>query len=97
MKKFSIIFVTLSFVLFGCNNTQESRDKEQMEEKSATENGQYEQKVIIMDSVDEPLPPEAKSVQSMPSKSEPQQLPNVNLSDPIIITKMPFSENVKPQ
>ncbi|MGJ9458493.1 hypothetical protein [Oceanobacillus sp. CF4.6] len=99
MKKVTIAFltVTLSFVLFGCNNTQESQNKEQIEGKSVEENGQYEQKVIIMDSVDEPLPPEAKNVQSMPSESEPQQIPNVNLSDPIIITKMPYSENVKPQ
>ncbi|WP_067728726.1 outer membrane protein assembly factor BamD [Oceanobacillus damuensis] len=99
MKKVTIAFltVTLSFVLFGCNNTQESQDKEQIEGKSVAKNGQYEQKVIIMDSVDEPLPPEAKNVQSMPSESEPQQIPNVNLSDPIIITKMPYSENSKPQ
>ncbi|WP_156291324.1 hypothetical protein [Oceanobacillus salinisoli] len=96
MKKFTIVFLILSFVLFGCNNKQESQDKEQIEGKSIAENGQYEQKFIIMDSVDDPLPPEAKNVQSMPSKSEPQQIPNVNLNDPIIITKMPYSENEKP-
>ncbi|MRG85996.1 outer membrane protein assembly factor BamD [Salinibacillus xinjiangensis] len=99
MKKLPIIFLTLtlSFVLFGCNKVQESQDKAQTEGKSLAVKGQYEQKIIIMDSVDESLPPEAKNVQSMPSKSEPQQIPNVNLDDPIVITKMHYSETEKPQ
>jgi hypothetical protein len=45
---------------------------------------------IILDSVDEPLPPNAENVQSMPNKSESQPLPNAELDKPIVITKMPI-------
>jgi hypothetical protein len=48
--------------------------------------------VIIRDSVDEPLPPTAKNVQTMPNKSEPQPLPNAELDKPIVITKMPIKK-----
>jgi hypothetical protein len=64
--------------------------------KSIVSSVGYKQKVIIMDNVNDPLPPEAKKVQSMPNKSEPQQLPNANLNDPIVITKMPYSEKDRP-
>lgn len=99
MKKISIIFLTLtlSVVLFGCNNYQDIQGNVLVEGKTAAVKGQHEQKIIIMDSVDAPLPPEARNIQSMPSISEPQQIPNVNVSDPIIITKMPYSENERPQ
>ncbi|MBH0162076.1 hypothetical protein [Fictibacillus sp. 26RED30] len=49
--------------------------------------------VIIRDSVDEPLPPTAKNVQTMPNKHEPQPLPNAELNKPIVITKMPLKKN----
>jgi len=47
-------------------------------------------KFIILDSVTAPLPPEAKAIKSMPSSLAPQQLPNANWKDPIVITKMPL-------
>ncbi|WP_052158709.1 hypothetical protein [Halobacillus sp. BBL2006] len=97
MKKIAFIFVTISLfsVLVGCQNT--SKDKEKSEKKTVANNNQTEQqKIIILDSVDAPLPPEAKNVQSMPGKSEPQQLPNADLSKPIVITKMPAIDNKTP-
>jgi hypothetical protein len=48
---------------------------------------------IILDSVEEPLPPNAKNVQSMPEKREPQPLPNAEHDKPIVITKMPIKKN----
>ncbi|MBB2479325.1 hypothetical protein H5P36_03910 [Bacillus sp. APMAM] len=47
-------------------------------------------KFIILDSVNAPLPPEIKAIKSMPSTLEPQQIPNANWKDPIVITKMPL-------
>ncbi|WP_156774232.1 hypothetical protein [Fictibacillus arsenicus] len=49
-----------------------------------------QREVIIRDSVDEPLPPTVKNVQTMPNKREPQPLPNAELDKPIVITKMPI-------
>ena len=52
-----------------------------------------QRKFIIIDSVNEPLPPEAENVQYMPSDiGIPQVIPNAKFSDPIIITKMPYSD-----
>ncbi|UOQ92185.1 hypothetical protein MUO14_17050 [Halobacillus shinanisalinarum] len=95
MKKIATIFLTLSLcvVLFGCESTLKSQGKEQTEEKTFVDKKQIEQKIIIADSVDDPLPPEAKNVQTMPGKNEPQQLPNVDLSKPIVITEMPTIED----
>ncbi|MFC2949380.1 hypothetical protein [Virgibacillus sediminis] len=47
MKKSPIIFLTLalSVALLGCNNAQESQDKEQTEGKSVAVKEQYEQKI----------------------------------------------------
>ena len=91
MKKLILVVLTLvvSSFLFGCNNIQKAQ-KEPIKSTLYTDNEQYKRKVIIMDSVDELLPPEAKNIQSMPSKSEPQPIPNVNLNDPLVITKMPY-------
>ncbi|RDY69123.1 hypothetical protein DXT76_16850 [Halobacillus trueperi] len=97
MKKIAFTFVTMSlfFILVGCQNT--SKDKEQFEKKSVAINDQTEQqKIIIVDSVDAPLPLEAKNVQSMHGKNEPQQLPNADMSKPIVITKMPVVDNKTP-
>jgi hypothetical protein len=98
MKKLIVILLILLFsvYLFGGNNTKEEQDNDQPKKKSIVSSEGYKQKVIIMDNVNDPLPPEAKIVQSMPNKSEPQQLPNANLNDPIVITKMPYSEKDRP-
>jgi hypothetical protein len=72
----------LSASLFGCSHVNdEAQNKEQKQD--------LKRKIIILDSVNAPLPPEAKNVQSIPSKNEPQQIPNANLNEPIVITKMP--------
>jgi PBP1b-binding outer membrane lipoprotein LpoB len=86
MKK--LILVTLIMIIsvsaFGCSN------KEVGQEISKE---QYKRKFIIIDSVNEPLPPEAENVEYMPSDiSGPQLIPNAKFSDPIIITKMPNLE-----
>lgn len=88
----SILALTISISLIGCNNTTTKQIKSNLLPKTE----ESEQKFIIMDSVNTPIPPEVKNVQSMPSSSEPQQIPNVNLDKPIIITKMPYSENQRP-
>ncbi|RZT15498.1 hypothetical protein [Fictibacillus sp. BK138] len=51
-----------------------------------------QREVIIRDSVDEPLPPTAKNVQTMPDKREPQPLPNADFDKIIVITKMPIKK-----
>ncbi|KKI90922.1 hypothetical protein WQ54_18505 [Bacillus sp. SA1-12] len=68
------------------------QDKEPAESLANTGEKPFERKVFIIDSIDTPLPPEAKNVQSIPNKSEPQQIPNANLNDPLVITKMPHSD-----
>ncbi len=86
--------LVLSSFLSGCYNVvQESRVKEQFRGSSYIGKKQFKRKVIIMESVGDPLPSEAKNIKSMPNKSEPQQIPNVNLNNPLIITKMPHSNN----
>jgi hypothetical protein len=52
-----------------------------------------QRQIIILDSVEAPLPPNAKNLQSMPEKREPQPLPNAELDKPIVITKMPIKKN----
>lgn len=52
-----------------------------------------QQKFIIIDSVNEPPPPEAENVEYMPSDiGGPQVIPNAKFSDPILITKMPYTD-----
>lgn len=93
MKKFIFVslFLTASIVLFACNSLEKARDNEQMKKKSTVREW-FEQKVIIRNSVNDPLPPEVKNIQAMPTQKEPQQIPNANLNSPIVITKMPYSE-----
>jgi hypothetical protein len=100
LKIKKLIFVLLPFILtvslFACNNLKEVQHYEQTEKKSIVSSEGYKQKVIIMDNVNDPLPPEARNIQYMPNKSTPQQIPNANLKDPIVITKMPYSEKNRP-
>ena len=85
MKKIILVPLTLLLIvalLLGFNNKELELDisKEQ-------------RKFIIIDSVNEPLPPEAENVEYMPSNiGGPQVIPNAKFSDPIIITKMPYSD-----
>jgi len=86
MKK--LILVTLTMIIsvssFGCSNKEVGQD---------ISKEQFKRKFIIIDSVNEPLPPEAENVEYMPSDiSGPQLIPNAKFSDPIIITKKPYSE-----
>ncbi|WP_070121214.1 hypothetical protein [Bacillus marinisedimentorum] len=98
MKKHLIGFliITLGFLLIGCTNTPQSQEEKQTQSSTEIGKRQFGQKVIIMDSVNDPLPPEAENIYTMPGKNDPQQLPNVDLSDPIVITKMPYSEKNAP-
>jgi hypothetical protein len=86
---FTAFALLLSASLFGCNHAE---DEVQNNEQKRDLN----RNMIIVDSVNEPLPPEANNVQSLPSKKEPQQIPNANLNEPIVITKMPYSETKRP-
>jgi hypothetical protein len=98
MKRLILVplMLIVSVALFGCNNLEEVQDNEQMEKKSTVKRERFEQKFIIRDSVNDPLPPEAKNIQAMPAQKEPQQIPNANLNSPIVITKMPHSEKKRP-
>ena len=84
-----LILVTFTLVLgvslLGCSSKEVGQGIS-MEE--------YNRKFIIIDSVNEPLPPEAENVEYMSSGIGVHQLiPNAKFSDPIIITKMPYTEN----
>ncbi|MBS4199576.1 hypothetical protein KHA93_07905 [Bacillus sp. FJAT-49732] len=85
MKKLIIctFISTLSITLFACSNTEVAQE---------TKSKQYKQKIIIMDSVYIPLPPEAKNIEYMPNGLKPQQIPNTHLKDPIVITRMPYAD-----
>jgi hypothetical protein len=98
MKRLILVplIMMVSIALFGCSNSEEVQDNEQMEKKSTVKREQFKQKVIIRGSVNDPLPPEAKNIQAMPTQKEPQQIPNANLNNPIVITKMPYSEKKRP-
>lgn len=75
------MLATVVICLFGCEEKQQTQENEK---------NQYKQKVIIRDSVYSPLPDEAEGVQYMPSGvGGPQNIPNFDLDDPIIISKMP--------
>lgn len=83
-----LILVTLTLILsvslLGCSSNKGGQE---------ISKEQYKRKVIIIDSVNEPLPPEAENVEYMPRGIGGSQLiPNAKFSDPIIITKMPYTE-----
>lgn len=105
MKKGMILTASalaLSLALVGCSNVEVSVEEKEVsvEEKDqntlSVESVQLERKVIIRNSIADPLPAEAQKALSLPGKGGPQQLPNVDLSTPIIITKMPYPEINKP-
>ncbi|MCJ8006747.1 hypothetical protein ACFFF5_01490 [Lederbergia wuyishanensis] len=85
MKKFILCTFNsmLNITLIACSNTEIAQE---------TRSKQDKQKIIIMDSVSIPLPPEAKNIEYMPSGLVPQQIPNTNLKDPILITRMPYAD-----
>ncbi|AGE21023.1 MULTISPECIES: hypothetical protein [Geobacillus] len=55
----------------------------------------FHQRIIIRDSVGEPLSPHVKQAGAMETTSEPQLLPNVDLNHSIVITKMPHIEKTR--
>jgi hypothetical protein len=83
-----IIGMGLSLVLFGWNLPENIENGSKENAKS-----QQQRKIIIRDSVNSPLLPEAKGVKTMPTKKHPQDIPNYDVSSPIVITKMPYSED----
>ncbi len=87
--------LALSLALVGCSNVEVSIEEKDLSTLSV-ESVQLERKVIIRNSISDPLPAEAQKALSLPDKGGPQQLPNVDLSTPIIITKMPYPERNKP-
>lgn len=82
MKKsvFFLSIFTISSILLGCTKTN-------VVEEAKSE--MYRQKIIILDSVNAPLPSDVQNVEYMPNALGPQQIPNADLTKPIIITKMP--------
>ena len=87
--------LALSLALVGCSNVKVSVEEKDQSTLSV-ESIQLERKIIIRNSIADPLPEEAQKALSLPDKGGPQQLPNVDLSTPIIITKMPYPEINKP-
>lgn len=110
MKKgmvLTALALTLSLALVGCSNVEvnveasaaekvEASAEEKDQSDLSVESVQLERKIIIRNSIADPLPEEAQKALSLPDKGGPQQLPNVDLSTPIIITKMPYPERNKP-
>ncbi|AGT30850.1 hypothetical protein M493_02585 [Geobacillus genomosp. 3] len=64
-------------------------------DKTKEPSASFRQRIIIRDSVDQPLSPHVKQAGAMETTSEPQLLPNVDLDRPIVITKMPHIEKTK--
>ncbi|KPD00286.1 hypothetical protein LR69_01576 [Geobacillus sp. BCO2] len=64
-------------------------------DKTTERHEPFHQPIIIRDSVADPLLPHVKQAGAMETTSEPQLLPNVNLNDPIVITKMPHRQKTK--
>ncbi|EHQ91050.1 hypothetical protein [Desulfosporosinus youngiae] len=97
MKKLILVLMilTLGLALDGCSNIEELTVKEKQESTLFTGNDQLKRKIIIRDSVYDPLPSEAINILSLPDNNELQQLPNVDLNTPIIITKMPYHKNIE--
>lgn len=81
----------MSFVLHGFNITEEkSLINEKNPNTSFAGIEQFKRKIIVRDSVYDPLPPEVKNLQSIPGECGPQQIPNADLTVPFVITKMPY-------
>lgn len=87
MKKFllSSLALALSVLLFGCSHT------EKVEEQAVINHERPQQKIIIRNNVNDPLPPEAQDIDAMPKTRGPQLIPKADPNKPIVITKMPYS------
>jgi hypothetical protein len=81
----SSLALTLSASLFGCSRT------EKVQEQGAINHEPHQQKIIIRNNVNDPLPPEAQDVDAMPNNSGPQLIPKADPNKPIVITKMPYT------
>jgi len=92
LKKLILVLIisTLGLVLNGCSNTEELTVKEKHKSILFAGNDQLKRKIIIRDSIYDPLPSDAINILSLPDNSGLQQLPNVDLNTPIVITKMPY-------
>ncbi|QKY68351.1 hypothetical protein [Lentibacillus sp. CBA3610] len=95
MKKLFIMMV-VGLILAGCGNADSEHNSGSAVKQTEAKSDVADREFIIRDSVDEPLPPEAQEIEAMPEKFEPQQIPNANLNDPIVITKMPYGDEEKP-
>lgn len=95
MKKFALMMLA-GLLLAGCASAAPVQSPESADKQPAAKHELPEREFIVRDSVDEPLPPEAQDIEAMPERFESQQIPNANLHDPIVITKMPYGEKEKP-
>ncbi|HLS09120.1 hypothetical protein [Lentibacillus sp.] len=95
MKKIVLLIIICS-LLAGCGNAGAAHNPKSADKQLTKKHAFQEWEFIIRNSVDEPLPPEARDIEAMPEKFEAQQIPNANLNDPIVITKMPYSKDEKP-
>jgi len=84
MKKVSLPLIVLSIFLTACDS--------ESNQKIVRNENLPKQEIIIQDFIGQSLPPNAVGVKYMPDSTEPQKIPNVNLQDPIVITKMPYKE-----
>jgi|GEM_PF-3043185 len=84
MKKVLVLLILFSTFLTACSFGQN--------QNIGRHTDLPEQEIIIQDFIGEPLPPKSNGVKYMEECSIPQKIPNVNLLDPIVITKMPYKE-----
>ncbi|MFC0298857.1 hypothetical protein [Geobacillus jurassicus] len=89
MKRNVLLFAAAG-MLFVCAAILHLKPFESDKTKEPKASTSFHQHIIIRNSVDEPLSPSVKQAGAMKQNSEPQQLPNVNVADPIVITKMPY-------
>jgi len=88
---FSLTLI-LSASLFGCNQSEDAKVQNQPEKNSVVNSERRQQKFIIRDNINDPIPPEPQSVEAMPNNSGPQLIPKADPNKPIVITKMPYSK-----
>ncbi|MGJ3205793.1 hypothetical protein [Geobacillus thermoleovorans] len=92
MKRSVLLFAVVG-ILFVCDAVFPSQLAET--DKTKEPYASFRQRIIIRDSVDQPLSPHVKQAGAMETTSEPQLLPNVDLNHSIVITKMPHIEETR--
>ncbi|KDE50272.1 MULTISPECIES: hypothetical protein [Geobacillus] len=94
MKRNVLLFAAAG-MLFVCAAILHLKPFEPDKTREPKASTSFHQHIIIRNSADEPLLPSVKQAGAMETNREPQPLPNVDLGDPVVITKMPHVDAMK--